>query len=136
MGQESDFNWRQRHRDLIYTWFEPRCDMRGFTAEEWDKLKKKGTWLNALARGELDPMTAAQEHFVSVANGREPPTTFYENLWCKYLVRARETEEAFRMTRPKEFDIHSPAPPSAVEPRQSGWGIGDPDYEWDPSVYH
>jgi uncharacterized protein YifE (UPF0438 family) len=53
--------------------------------EEREMLSHRGAWLEALAGGGIAPITAAQERFVQVQEGKEPPQTSFERTWMRVL---------------------------------------------------
>ena len=86
-GDESRTDRIEQHRALLRVPFQPDRAIVGLEPEEWATLNRYGSWLQALAHGAIRPFTAAQEHFVSVAQRGQPPVTEWELLWCKYLDR-------------------------------------------------
>lgn len=54
-----------------------------FTKEEIPLLRKYGFWMEALARGEIHPISDEQKSFLLVASGERPPTTKFEKAWLK-----------------------------------------------------
>jgi hypothetical protein len=53
------------------------------TTSERELLARCGYWLEALANGELAPLTDAQERFVAAAQGRAAPASEHERAWLK-----------------------------------------------------
>jgi hypothetical protein len=58
-------------------------DVPRLTAQERQLLVGCGFWLEALAGGNLTPLTGAQERFVAVAQGRAAPVSEHERAWVK-----------------------------------------------------
>lgn len=52
---------------------------------ERELLSRYGFWMEALASGELAPITPEQQHFVRVAGGVEQPQSAFERVWVKHL---------------------------------------------------
>ncbi|MCU0358783.1 MAG: DUF413 domain-containing protein [Cyclobacteriaceae bacterium] len=65
------------------------CNLKIFTDEEIQILKKYGHWFHALTHGDLNPFTLAQARFIKVAQNEETPVTVEEKAWFKYLGRKR-----------------------------------------------
>jgi len=55
-----------------------------FSAGELRLLRTYGTWLEALANGELVPENREQRHFVKAASGIAAPQGAWERLWARY----------------------------------------------------
>jgi len=62
-----------------------------FSGEEVLLLRRFGCWMEALAKGVIQPETDAQQAFVRVCRGEREPETTYELLWQKLKLR-REFE--------------------------------------------
>jgi uncharacterized protein YifE (UPF0438 family) len=58
-------------------------DESAFTAAELSLLDKYGAWMEALERQSIEPITAAQEHFVQVCRGLAQPVAPFELVWKK-----------------------------------------------------
>ena len=56
------------------------------TVEEETLLEKHLAFYEALASGQREPNTAAQQHFVSVCQGRAKATTLHELAYVKYRM--------------------------------------------------
>ncbi len=61
-----------------------RFQLRDFSEMERSLLRKYGTWLAALAYGEITPVTDAQARFVAASQGSQTPETEFEKVWVKY----------------------------------------------------
>lgn len=56
--------------------------------------------MQALATGALPPISAAQQRFVEVAQGKRMPFSLHEKAWFKYLGRTRleaEKDDALKI---------------------------------------
>jgi uncharacterized protein YifE (UPF0438 family) len=62
-----------------------------FSQEETELLSRYGFWLEALAQGDVQPLTPAQQRFVEVHKGEAEPESTFERAWWKLLKR-REIE--------------------------------------------
>lgn len=89
---------RYRHQP-----FDPHVPETEFPAKDWDVLRRRGAWMQALAEGEIQPLTPKQRSFVDAASGRRPPADYHEELWAAYTIK----EAYFRVARPSyhEFGI-------------------------------
>ena len=67
--------------------FVLRCSREVFSEDEIEMLENYGKQFERLSDGRRKPATAAQRHFVEVANGRCEPKTVYEMVWSNYLRR-------------------------------------------------
>ena len=56
------------------------------TQDEYAVLRRYGTWLQALATGEIPPLTALNARFVEVANGTRQPESEHEIAWSRYML--------------------------------------------------
>jgi uncharacterized protein YifE (UPF0438 family) len=63
--------------------FPVPADVPALTAAERDLLVGCGFWLEALASGALTPISAEQERFIAVTNGRAAPVSEHERAWVK-----------------------------------------------------
>lgn len=63
-----------------------------FPPAELEALAEYGNWLEALAAGKIQPVTAEQEHFVRVDREEAEPTTVCERAWLRLKGR-REYEQ-------------------------------------------
>jgi uncharacterized protein YifE (UPF0438 family) len=59
------------------------ADVPGLTATERQLLVPCGFWLEALARGDLLPLTQAEGRFIAVSQGRASPLSEHERAWVK-----------------------------------------------------
>jgi uncharacterized protein YifE (UPF0438 family) len=67
-------------------------DESAFTPAELSLLDKYGVWMEALERRSIEPITAAQEHFVQVCRGLAQPVAPFELAWKK-LKESREKQQ-------------------------------------------
>ena len=72
--------------------FAFRCSTEIFPAEELEALATYGNWLEALAAGAIQPLTAEQEHFLLVDRDEAEPATVCERAWARLKGR-REYEQ-------------------------------------------
>jgi len=63
--------------------FAFRCSIDVFPAEELEALAQFGNWMEALARGAIQPVTAEQEHFLRVDREEADPATVCERAWLR-----------------------------------------------------
>ncbi|MBB4635534.1 DUF413 domain-containing protein [Longimicrobium terrae] len=89
---------RYRHQP-----FNPRVPEIEFPVRDLEVLRRRGSWMRALAEGEIQPLTQKQRSFVDAANGQRPPSTYHEELWTAYTIK----EAFFRVARhwPDEFRL-------------------------------
>lgn len=66
-----------------------------FTIKESKILETYGTRLNMLWKGEADPETEAEEHFVAVMNGDVEPRNHIEKTWAKYVRLITEVKRVY-----------------------------------------
>lgn len=87
-------NIEEKHKTYLRIPFDahPRIT-KFFDDKELSQLRKKGSWMQALASGDLEPMSREQEHFVLVATGKIHPETSFEKIWARYRKAARKIEE-------------------------------------------
>lgn len=62
-----------------------------FSQDEAELLSRYGFWLEALAHGQIQPVTSAQEQFVQVHHGVAKADSVFERAWLKLILR-REIE--------------------------------------------
>jgi len=79
------------------------CSTAIFPAEELEALSEYGNWMEALASGAIQPVTAEQEHFLRVDREEAEPTNVRERAWVRLKGR-REYEKEEKIVPP-------PAPP-------------------------
>lgn len=77
-------------------------DESRFTAAELSLIDKYGTWMEALERQAIKPVTAAQERFVQVCRGLAQPAAPLELAWKKLNESTRKLDDAVDV-----FDISS-----------------------------
>jgi hypothetical protein len=76
------------HADLLKRTGFPVPD-GDFTAQEREILSKYGHWMQALAGGDITPLTPEQERFILAARGEADPASAFDVAWAK-LRRAAE----------------------------------------------
>jgi uncharacterized protein YifE (UPF0438 family) len=91
------------------------CSTAIFPPDELQALEQYGNWLEALAAGTIQPVSAEQEHFLKVDREEADPATVYERAWVRLKGR-REYEQEQGQQPP-------PSPPAPAE----DYGI----VEWD-----
>jgi uncharacterized protein YifE (UPF0438 family) len=73
--------------------FQPECSLRFLDKAERRDLKRYGHWLQALARGDIEPESDAQEQFVELVHGDDRPDAaagqgaYFADLWWRYQRR-------------------------------------------------
>jgi uncharacterized protein YifE (UPF0438 family) len=73
--------------------FDPQCSLKIFDERERRDLKRYGHWLQALARGEIEPESEAQERFVDLIQHDERPEAsegtgaYFADIWWRYRRR-------------------------------------------------
>ena len=77
---------RQAHRDVLAKSFTASFRTSEFSGEELDVISKHGAWMEALACGQIRPITLAQQHFLEVASGSTEPKSTYERIWLKLQI--------------------------------------------------
>lgn len=78
------------HKELIKTPFK----LSSYIEENLNRhdlvyLKKYGTWLESLEKGDIQPITEAQENFLRVCEGTILPTKKIEKAWYNYKKISR-----------------------------------------------
>lgn len=81
--------------------FAFRCSTAVFPPDELDALAEYGNWLEALAAGAIQPVTAEQEHFLRVDREEVEPETLCERAWVRLKGR-REYEGEGQVAPPPE----------------------------------
>ena len=72
------------HTALIRRSGYPVAESNTLDEQERELLSRYGYWLEALAKGDLAPVTAEQEQFVEVAHGQAEPHSAFEIAWTKF----------------------------------------------------
>jgi uncharacterized protein YifE (UPF0438 family) len=131
----------QEHRDYLERVFYSLCfDLSRFSEQEKKLLIRYGHWLEALAKGKIQPITPAQERFVKTHKGEESPQTPFEIAWKK-LRDQRSSEAARGLTleharlKEKKYEEVEPGfgsgPPSCGFASDEGWmSDSGPIGEW------
>src|ERR1700676_5440822 len=70
-----------------------RCSTSIFPANELQALADYGNWLEALAAGAIEPVTAEQEHFLQVDREEAEPATVCERAWMRLKGRREYDQE-------------------------------------------
>jgi uncharacterized protein YifE (UPF0438 family) len=83
--------------------FEFGCSTAVFPRDELDALSKFGNRLEALARGDEQPVTEADKHFLRVDRDRAEPKTLLERAWLRLKGRREyELEQKGHTTAPPQ----------------------------------
>jgi hypothetical protein len=77
------------------------CSVAVFPPDEIQVLEEMGNWLEALAAGRIQPVTAEQKHFLLVDRDESDPRTLAERAWVRLKGR-RELEAIDRPAAPPE----------------------------------
>lgn len=88
-------------------------DLSRLTSAELALVEKYGTWMEALERGTLAPMTRAQRHFLKVCSGEEEPSTEFAAAWKSlqdamqrgYCGTKSEWTRRFEQTSPRIWAV-------------------------------
>lgn len=78
------------------------CSTELFPAEEMQILTEMGNWLEALAGGKIQPVTAEQEHFLKVDREEAEPETVSEQAWLRLKGRREFEGHKVPPTQPEE----------------------------------
>src|ERR1700733_12494229 len=85
--------------------FAFRCSIAIFPADELEALGDYGNWLEALATGVIQPVTAEQEHFLSVDREEAEPSNICERAWLRLKGRREyEQEQEIAASQPPPED--------------------------------
>ena len=118
-------NISDQHRQLLQIPYDLKCSRAPFSDEEALVLEKYGTWLSALANGDIQPESEEQREFIEVANEYRkmefskaidcfqatPPKHSLQHAWIKYLMRLRwerDNQEAMGSERRADWGWHGP----------------------------
>jgi uncharacterized protein YifE (UPF0438 family) len=82
--------------------FSFRCSTEIFPSEEMQALTEMGNWLEALAAGKIQPLTAEQEHFLKVDHDEAEPATVHEHAWLRLKGRREFEEQKVPATEPED----------------------------------
>jgi len=77
------------------------CSVAVFPPDELQVLEEMGNWLQALAAGQIHPVTAEQKHFLLVDRDEAEARTVAERAWARLKGR-RELEAADKPPAPPE----------------------------------
>ena len=88
-----------------------KCSDAIFSNEEVELIHKTGYWMEAIANGNLDPITESQISFKSVADGTLLPTSPQERAWFKVQGRRKlEAEQGDKLNvqyMPEDDEFYS-----------------------------
>jgi uncharacterized protein YifE (UPF0438 family) len=93
------------------------CSKAIFPPEELAVLEESGNWLEALASGEIEPVTAEQRHFLKVDREEAEPVNVTERAWMRLKGR-------------REYEAEQDAAPVNHEPEDYGMVEWDADRCW------
>src|SRR5438309_7436363 len=82
------------------------CATEIFPPDELDALKEYGNWLEALAAGLIQPVTAAHAHFLKVDREEAEPGTVCERAWLRLKGRReyeREQKPVSSTSPPEDY---------------------------------
>jgi uncharacterized protein YifE (UPF0438 family) len=75
--------------------FDFRCHTDIFPPDELHVLEELGNWMEALAVGAIQPITAEHKHFLAVDRDEVKPKTVAERAWLRLKGRREfEAEES------------------------------------------
>jgi uncharacterized protein YifE (UPF0438 family) len=77
----------ESHKAYLRVSFNPEVPASLFSEYEWDVLCHYGSWLAALMRKDLPPLTTKQARFLAVCAGKKSPLSPLEKVWAKYIKR-------------------------------------------------
>ncbi|MBM3865422.1 MAG: hypothetical protein FJ381_05935 [Verrucomicrobia bacterium] len=95
-----------------------------FSGGEVLLLRRFGFWMEALAKGVIQPETDAQQAFVQVCRGEREPETTYELLWQKLKLR-REFEREGLVGSGKSDDNRRRAIENSINLRDDWWSSSE-----------
>jgi uncharacterized protein YifE (UPF0438 family) len=95
-----------------------------FSGEEVLLLRRFGCWMEALAKGVIQPETDAQQAFVQVCRGEREPETTYESLWQKLKGR-REFEREQLVRRDEIAENHRRAIANSINLPDDWWSTSE-----------
>jgi uncharacterized protein YifE (UPF0438 family) len=81
--------------------FEFRCSTAIFPEDELNALNEHGARLEALAAGDVQPVTKEDRHFLLVDREEAEPTTTLERAWLRLKGRREIEEEEKSAKRPE-----------------------------------
>ena len=73
-------------------------------ADEYERLRNYGRWMEALTLGLIQPTTPDQEHFLLVDRGQVEPTTIFERIWSRLKERRAFEEDDKIATHYRLYD--------------------------------
>lgn len=88
--------------------FAFRCSTSIFPPDEIEALAEYGNWLEALASGAIQPVSAEQQHFLQVDRDEAEPTTLCERAWVRLKGRReyeQEEKQAEPLPPPEDYGI-------------------------------
>lgn len=97
--------------------FAFRCSTEIFPPDELSALHESGNWLEALATGVIQPVTAEQRHFLKVTHDEAEPKTLCERAWVRLQGR-------------REYEREQSIAPPHAPPEDYGMVEWDADRCW------
>ena len=88
--------------------FAFRCSITIFPPDELKVLDEYGNWLEALANGAIQPLTAEQQHFLLVNREEVEPANIRERAWLRLKGRReyeQEQEIAAAQPAPEDYGM-------------------------------
>jgi uncharacterized protein YifE (UPF0438 family) len=88
--------------------FAFRCSISIFPPDELEALADYGNWMEALAAGAIQPVTAEQEHFLQVDRDEAEPLNVRERAWLRLKGRReyeREQEIGAAQPTPEDYGM-------------------------------
>ena len=114
----------KEHKDYLRRKdYQPCCEDI-FSRSEFSILQRYGYWLEALASGDIKPLTTDQERFIRVCKNECEPTTEFEIAW--YKLKERQKYEANSQSKP-HYDHTDPS--ENWFPRSEWWGNNPDRYD-------
>ncbi len=89
--------------------FRVPATVPGLTPDERQLLVKCGYWLEALANGQLSPISADQVHFILVTKGQVVPRNMHEYAWIKLRPPPKLRRGAPSKRSPAELTVEDEA---------------------------
>jgi len=84
------------------------ADLSEFTAAELAIVKKYGTWMEALERQSIAPITRAQRQFLRACGGEEEPVAEFAIAWKKLKESVQPVRRATKSEWLQESQDESP----------------------------
>lgn len=82
----SQMDSAEDHKQFLRGQYVPQCKLDCLSPGDIVLLRRYGYWLEALAAGDINPITDAQTAFVRVHRRACAPQTVFEILWFNYQI--------------------------------------------------